>query len=209
MPVQITAKTEAAKAFVAKIAAGLTPAKVDPIMEESARMTQAGLVAVTPKKWFGQARAGWVQPASVIKPAEGVRIVQWNQPPGTKSPIMFWLEEGTKDHGPVTKKALFIPLTRRAVTATQGIYGVGTVDEFTVGGETYWETRPAIFQKTQSIRKGKVKNGSRALIYGIDYILAKRVKGIAPRRIVASFRPKAQEMTRGLMVTYIRSLIKS
>lgn len=222
MGIAITAKTEAAKAKLLKIQAGLTPEKVDPIVEEAARRTQAGLVEATPKKWFGQARAGWVQPASVMAPALGVRIVRWNEPPGITSPLMLWLEEGTKDHGPknlygpernfggkLRKAALFIPLTRKAVNATQGVFGVGSVSSYKEGKETYWEHRKAIFQRTQSVRGGKTKYGSRALVYGVDYILAKRVKGISPRRIVASFRPKAQAMLKGLMVTYIRGLIKS
>lgn len=209
MGIQLIAKTEAAKAKLVKIKAGLTPAKVDYVVEEAARRTQAGLVEATPKKWFGQARAGWVQPASVMAPALGVRIVRWNEPPGMTSPLMLWLEEGTKDHGPINAKALFIPLTRRAVNATQGIFGVGSVSTFREGKETYWETRKAIFQRTQHVRGGKTKFGSRALVYGVDYILAKRVKGISARRIVASFRPKSQAILKGLMVTHVRNLLKS
>jgi hypothetical protein len=221
MGIELIAKTEAAKAKLVKIQAGLTPERIDPVVEEAARRTQAGLVQATPKKWFGQARAGWVQPASVIAPALGVRIVRWNEPPGITVPLMLFLEEGTKDHGPLNfhgperpgeklrKAALFIPLTRKAVNATQGIFGVGSVSSFREGKETYWETRKAIFQRTQHVRAGKVKFGSRALVYGVDYVLAKRVKGISARRIVASFRPKSQAILKGLMVTHVRNLLKS
>jgi hypothetical protein len=83
---------------------GITPEAIDQMVERAALETLVELVKTTPKQWTGQTRKSW----QVQKPAQGVRIVE------NDSKVMLFLEKGTKDHGPVNKKFLFIPLTRRA-----------------------------------------------------------------------------------------------
>lgn len=208
--VRLTAKTEAAKARLKKIAAGLNLDAIDKVVDVAAHQTQASLIRKTPKKWFGQVRRGWF----VSKIGPGQRVV------ANSNKIMLFLEEGTKAHGPLQiqgprrpgerlgRAALFIPLTRKAVNATAGIYGVGTVDQFTTQGETYWETRRALFQRTETVRRGRRTVGSRAFVFGIDYVLAKRVKGIKAMHIVANERPIARKRLLAGMKRLVRSLTK-
>lgn len=47
----------------------------------------------------------------------------------------------------------------------------------------------------------------RGLVYGKDYVLARRVKGIKARNIVYKERPKARKRTLDAMVAYLRQLI--
>lgn len=208
--VKVTVKGGAqAQARLARLAAAMTPAATDPVVDKAAWMIQAKLIGATPKRWFGQVRRGWI----VAKPREGARVVI------NQNKIMLFLEEGTRPHGPKEiygplrpgqprrKKALFIPLTRRAANATQGIYGVGTVNQFTIKGKTYWEEVRAIIQRTETVRKGKKIVGSRALIFGHDYVLAQRVRGIAAMHIVARMRPKAQALLKKLMKAHVRAAI--
>lgn len=208
--VRVTVKGEAAKKKIQRVAAAMTPERTDPVVDRAAFMTQARLIRSTPKRWFGQVRRGWI----VVKPRPGARVVI------NQNKVMLFLEEGTRDHGPREifgpllpgqkrrKAAMFVPLTRRAANATQGIYGVGTVDQFTVKGKTYWEETRAIFQRTETVRKGKKIVGSRALIFGQDYVLAKRVRGIKARRIVAKERPRSRTLLKRLMKEHIRAAIK-
>lgn len=198
-----TFNTTSAEAYLKRVQAALSAQAVDGVVEEAARRAQRDLIVATPKKWFGQARAGWTQPSSVLKPAAGVRIVRWNMPPGITAPIMLWIEEGTKDHGPVRARALFIPLTRAAAAAlTSGTFsGMGSVP--TENG-----TRSAIYIRTQSVRKGVEKHGIKALVEGVDYIWRKHVRGISARHIVSQERPKAAEAFKKLMVQYLQKVIK-
>jgi hypothetical protein len=209
--VRIRAKGEKAKAMLRAVAEALSIEKIDAVVDRAAFETQGSLIRKTPKRWFGQVRRSWL----VSKIAPGARVV-FNE-----NPIMLFLEEGTKDHGPReligplrpgerrAKAALFIPLTRRAVNATAGEPEFGVVDQFTVKGETYWERARAIVQRRQSVRKGKVKNSKSVFVFGIDYILAKRVRGIRARHIVASERPKAKARLRDLMDKHLRSAVKA
>lgn len=193
-----------------RLAAAMQPAQTDAVVDRAAWMVQAKLIGATPRRWFGQVRRGWV----VAKPREGARVVI------NQNKIMLFLEEGTRAHGPREiygplrpgqprrKKALFIPLTRRAANATQGTFGVGTVSQFSLKGQTYWEEVKAIFQRTETVRKGVKKVGSRALIYGSDYVLAKRVRGIPAMHIVARMRPIAQALLKRLMKAHIAKAIR-
>lgn len=190
----------------------MAPRKIDPVVDQAAWQTHARLVRQTPKKWFGQVRAGWV----VIRYGVAARLVV------NRNKIMLFLEEGTKAHGPREiygplkpgqprkKKALFIPLTRKAANATQGIYGVGStikVTRHTQGAASLSKVR-AIFQRTQSVRKGRTTTGSRALIFGQDYVLAKRVRGIRAMKIVVQERPRARALLKRLMKAYLHQAIR-
>lgn len=198
--IRYTVKTAAARRRLELLQAALTPERIDPIVDKVAFQTQAALIRATPKKWFGQVRRGWI----VVKPAEGQRVVV------NVNPIMTFLEEGTKAHGPVNADALFIPLTRRAVNATAGFFAVGLVPATTVSKTFVGPVPhvPGIQQKTTTIRKGKARVGVRNFIYGIDYVLAKRVKGIAAMHIAANQRPKTKALLLKAMKAYVREIIK-
>ena len=209
--IRVTVQTEQARQHLRAIASKLTPEAVDKVVDRAAFETQAALIIATPKKWFGQVRRGWF----VAKPLPGQRVVS------NENPIMLFLEEGTRDHGPRElfgpllpgqrrrKAALFIPLTRRAVNATAGPFETGTVDQFTLKGETYWEQRRALFVRTQSVRGGVVRTGRATLVYGVDYVLAKLVKGISAMHITANERPRAKARLLLHMKNYLRSLIQN
>ncbi|MGV3773630.1 MAG: hypothetical protein ACO1QB_12060 [Verrucomicrobiales bacterium] len=157
---------------IRKFESAFQPEKIERLLDGVAAKTHADMVQATPKKWFGQARSGW----KLYNPEPGVRVVQ------NLTSVMMFLENGTKDHGPKElygplqpgqkrkKKSLFIPLTRRAVNASLGGFSEPPVPS--QSGK-----RGILIKKPSG--KGFVK-----LIYGTDYVLAKRVRGIAPRRII-------------------------
>jgi len=90
---------------IEKLKAGLTKEKTDPIVAQVAFRTHAALVMKTPKGFTGQTRRDW----NVFKRTKGGGYLVTNQ-----SKVMFFLEKGTKAHGPANKKYLYIPLHRSA-----------------------------------------------------------------------------------------------
>jgi hypothetical protein len=82
----------------------LAPEERDRVVDRVALQGHRMVVEATPKKWFGQVRRAW----QIQKPQTGIRVLV------NDNKIMFWLEEGTKAHGPVKARALYIPLTRAA-----------------------------------------------------------------------------------------------
>jgi hypothetical protein len=123
--IRVTAQTEAAERILVALRDGLTPENLDPIVERVALQSLAGLVAASPKRWFGQIRSGW----EVRKPAEGSRELDI---PASKvgvggqkvRDIALWVDQGTANDGagfiyPVRAKLLYIPLTRRAAGGWQ------------------------------------------------------------------------------------------
>jgi hypothetical protein len=107
-----TFNEEAAGRLLNKIRAGLTPEYQDATVSRVAYVVMRRLVQQTPKKWTGQTRRYW----QVKKEGSGNYTIL------NGSKVMRFLEEGTQAHGPVTAKALFIPLTRKAALA--GVSGV-------------------------------------------------------------------------------------
>ena len=169
--ISIVVNTSGAEATLARLKAGLTPEAIDPIVDEVAMRTLAQVVAATPKKWFGQVRRSW----QVEKPMAGARLVK------NDNKIMWFLEKGTKDHGPVKAKAMFIPLTRKAAMAPR--------------------------MPGSRVRAFKGKGGSTALKWGVDYILTKWVKGIAARGIAAAQAKETDVMLKAAMEQHIRGLV--
>lgn len=101
--ITVIPKTSKAERFIEKMKLGFTAEGLDRVIEGVAQKTHAALVQATPKKWTGQTRRSW----RVIKQPGGYRVTNLSK-------VMLFLEEGTKDHGPVEKKFLFIPLNRKA-----------------------------------------------------------------------------------------------
>lgn len=48
-----------------------------------------------------------------------------------------------------------------------------------------------------------------SLVYGRDYILRKRVRGIKPRRIVAKYRPRARQILLKAVTDYTRTIVRN
>jgi hypothetical protein len=122
----VSAESAAAKDAVEKLALAMTPEAIDPVVDKAALITLRDVVEHTPKKWFGQVRAGW----QIQTPGPGARIIE------NENKVMLFLEEGTSAHGPTFKKSLYIPLTRRAAAGWhQGLkYGVDYILRKSVKG---------------------------------------------------------------------------
>jgi hypothetical protein len=151
------------------------PEAIDPIIEREAWFTLHRLVNKTPRKWFGQVKMGW----QVEKPRTGERIVV------NRNKVMKFLEHGTANGGtgyiyPRTKKALFIPLNRKAA----GGWSPGLVMQRMVRGALGW-----------FLQKG-------------DYILAKRVRGIKPMHIVKSEAAEVKKRLLHAFKEHIRRAIR-
>ncbi len=174
---------------------------VDRIVLDVATRTQKALAASTGLKTSitgKSVRNGWQVSKfpSTDKSAVGYFIHNRNDD------VVRYLEYGTQAHGPRVKKALFIPLTSRAVNATQGS-PVYTRRTFTQ--RTFTPTGPLRGSKNQ-IRGLKIsvpviirpqvsargKKSNTVLKYGVDYVLAKRVRGITARHFVANQDKLAQ-----------------
>jgi len=109
-----TVDTSAAKAMLARLAAELTPEKADRTIEAAAFKVQAMVIIDTKEAIMNYAkRPRW----NIAKPENKwmVRKIEnsrWEVVNADK--VMRFLEFGTRAHGPVTKKFLYIPMVRRA-----------------------------------------------------------------------------------------------
>jgi hypothetical protein len=109
------APTENARSWLNWIAYKTTPQQLDRMVDRVAVQTEASLKEHTPKRWFGQVRAGW----NTAKPDLGVRVLNNDVRASNGALIILFLEEGTANGGtgmirPRIKNRLYIPLTRRA-----------------------------------------------------------------------------------------------
>jgi hypothetical protein len=129
---EVKADTAKARKKMDNIAKGLSPAKIDPLVERVALESLAELIKESPKRWFGQIRSGW----RVTTPAPGARIIEIPEDLRSASgktsvaDITRMVNFGTANDGqgfiyPREAKALYIPLTRRAAAGfRQGlVYG--------------------------------------------------------------------------------------
>lgn len=152
--IRITANTQAATAAVMRIKAALQGGGAARVLDSVAYKTLGQLVQSTPKRWTGQVRKGW----QIGKDGGAFYVTNVNK-------VMLFLEKGTKSHGPVSARALFIPLNRKAML------------------------------------------GGGGLVFGKDFILAKRVKGIQAMRIVQKQRVRTRTMLINEMRNYIRKVL--
>lgn len=152
-----------------KIRSGLTWQGIDSVTRKVAFVTHGRLIRQTPKKWTGMTRRSW----RVF--GRGTA----NYSVTNKSKVMKFLEAGTRAHGPVRAKRLFIPLTRDAALA-----GPRKVMQASQGG-----------------------NGS--YVAGRDFVLARRVRGIKALRIVDKHRAFARITLKSAMRLHIRKLLES
>ena len=149
------------------------PEALDPKMATLAGKHFGLLRLATPKKWTEDTRNQWQ--------------LQRNGPADfsitSDSKVMKYLEFGTQDHGPTHAKALFIPITKKAwlaYTTNLGMKGGDKKLNVTVlrrSGKKGWAVKAKIV----------------VLEYGVDYFLAKIVKGIQARHIVRDQRAKVSK----------------
>lgn len=105
----LEANTEKATALLKRVAAQFTPDKIDGVVAKVTADTLRHVVEATPKRFFGDLRRQW----RADRLGSGSYVIR------NSSKVMLFLEEGTANGGtgriyPKTKKALYIPLTRRA-----------------------------------------------------------------------------------------------
>ena len=151
---------------------------LDPVIEREANVTLARLIQATPVRWsISGARQSW----------RIERIGPSNYRVFIDNRVMYWLENGTgKDTGgyiyPRVKKALFIPLTKKAALANRNGFTSAKVRRLVARDA---KTRKGIYRDLRGIRLPKAPRSASTLVYGLDYVLAKRVRGIQPMKIAA------------------------
>jgi hypothetical protein len=160
------------KEFFEKADRELSPARQEYVVNKTAFEVQAALAELfrsqhKTNKMTGTTNAGQTAQGWQVRGSGQSREVV-NIPAAGKKNIASFLEDGTKAHGPVRAKALFIPL------------------------------------KPEAMSKTKRKNGMK-LVFGKDFILAKRVKGIKAYKHVHDFLPKAGEM----LINNVEELLKN
>lgn len=133
--------------------------------------TQGELIRATPKKWTGMTRKAW----QVIRIGDTTFRVE------NESKVMLFLEEGTKAHGPVTS------MSQRPWANDPGNVRHG--HERVLRGQRFRAKRLFL----PLTRRAALGGWNPGLRYGIDYVLAKKVKGIRARHIVEKQRPKTVE----------------
>ena len=84
--------------------------KLKEVLKKVVEQSTDNLREKTPVKWTGNVKASWV--TEELK--DGFRIKNTNV-------VMIYLEKGTKAHGPVTAKRLYIPLKPEAVQWSKGL----------------------------------------------------------------------------------------
>jgi hypothetical protein len=100
---KLRANSREAQSFVNRLSSNFNSANADRVVEKVAFQTQADLIRKTPKLYTGMTRRSWI-----VQKQERHYIVT------NTSKVMLFLELGTRAHGPVEAKFLFIPLNRRA-----------------------------------------------------------------------------------------------
>lgn len=141
-------------------------ASSDEVVERVALNSLRRVVDATPRRYTGDTAKQWVHRA----------IGACKHVIANPSKVMFWLEHGTKAHGPKKAKALFIPLNRKTWEAGSREVMEANARAAAAGAWKNYTARAA-GKKGRKIRL--------PFVLGVDFVLAKRVKGIKPHRIAA------------------------
>ena len=123
--------TNPVQQFTDAVSEKISIEKLKEVLKKVVEQSTDNLREKTPVKWTGNVKASWV----TEELTDGFQIKNTNV-------VMLYLEKGTKAHGPVTAKRLYIPL------------------------------------------KPEAAQWSKGLKFGVDFVLAKRVKGIRALNIV-------------------------
>ena len=97
---------------IRKIAASLTNVALDPAVKKAVLATKTEAERLTPHGWTGKTRKSWE-----IKKNGASNYTLEN-----KTKAAYYLDKGTKTHGPRKAKRLFVPLSQSAARA--GAVGV-------------------------------------------------------------------------------------
>jgi hypothetical protein len=162
--------------------------KADDVVERVAQESLGNLVTATPVRYTGDTRKQWVRRTL------GVMMQVLANP----SKVMFFLERGTKAHGPKTAKALFIPLNRRAWEA--GPKGVMEANARAVVGSVWRSYNAAVGGKRVKVKKPYVQ--------GQDFVWAKRVRGIKAMHIARDEQKRAKKSLKQGMVELLRKALR-
>lgn len=159
MKIDVNFNFEATKAYVRKLNEAMSDSNRRKVHREAAEIWKKRMVRRTPKRWTGQTSRSWV-----IRRGSGTLIELVNP---TK--VMRYLEYGTPSHGPKTARRLFIPLTKRAAMA--GARGVFAANQ-SAKAQGQWANYGA------AAAGKKTKKKKAPFIFGRDFVLAKKVRGI-------------------------------
>ena len=176
----VTVRGQGAQRLVRRLRTGLTKRKLHAVILKTAHVSRGRLVRQKPRRWTGQTRRAWTV---VTRSSGNVAILN-------RSKVMRFLEKGTRAHGPRSAKMLFVPLTRRAFNA--GARGVMRANRERQVREAF----------------GASNRGKRKYVFGRDYILTKRVRGIKALHIVRKYRPFVVLTMRAEMRLHIRGLVR-
>jgi hypothetical protein len=155
--IDVQVNSDAARAFLNRVQGAFNRGEHEEVVAGVAAKSFGRMVRATPKGYTGYTRKEW----QLQQTGRGEWWVH------NDSEVMRHLEYGTRAHGPKTKKALYIPLNRKAA----------------VGG---WHDK---------------------LVFGQDYVLAKRVKGIKPMGIVAAEKERAEADLQTAMRRFLSGLL--
>jgi len=170
-----------AKAYFDRIRAALMPGQLDLVVRKAAWITRNRLIAQTPKRWTGMTRRGW----TVTRRGAG-RYSVWNR----SEKVMLFLEKGTRSHGPKRAKRLFVPLTRKAALAGPRV--------------VYRANKEMALKKAFGVHTGRKQMPFKV---GVDFVWAKRVRGIKAMNIVAKNRQLAEVTLKASMRLHVRKAI--
>lgn len=179
--IRLKCETAAVRAKLTRIQRALkSKARQRAVNAKAAGVWLPRMVRRTPKRWTGQTRRQW----KIINEGESAVALT------NVSKVMLWLECGTKAHGPVSARALFIPFTRRAAEA--GARGV-------IAANRYADLKVAF----------GVKGARRKppFVPGVDFVWAKRVKGVRASHMIEESRPMAMDTLRIIMREEIAKII--
>ena len=157
--VDVQVNSDAARAFLNRVQKAFNDGEHEDVVATEAAKSFGRMVRATPKGYTGYTRQSW----ELQRTGRGEWWIH------NDNKVMRFLEYGTRAHGPVRAKALYIPLNRRAA----------------IGG---WR---------------------RGLVFGQDYVLAKRVKGIKPMGIVAAEKERAEADLGVAMRRFLNNLVRS
>lgn len=114
------------------------------------------------------------------------------------SRIYSYLDRGTADHGPKTKKALFIPLKKSVALAYAN--GEFRVSKSIAGTALY------VPSKVRKMKRAEPNASQKRLVWGRDYVLAKKVRGIQARNITEQAQRLVNMVFRARLKSYMEAI---
>lgn len=180
-PFTLRAETAQAELALRRMQEAVKDQYIDAPVSKAAWITHERMVKMTPRRWTGTTAQSW----KVIHNQPGRYTVT------NTSKVMIFLEVGTQAHGPVTAKRLFIPLNAKAARA--GPRGVMHAN------------RRANIRAAFGV--GSKRGRTQPYTYGVDYVLAKWVRGIKAMRIVRNHRDFASATLRSAIRLQIRKTL--